>query len=150
MKYLAIMITFLLAIPGLQPAVEEVETVTITVMIDGIRNTSGSIGVALFNEDSDFPDDEPFKATEVSLKSTGGVEVTFEDVPAGDYAIGVMHDENDNGDIDFNEYGMPLEGFGFSNDAMGDQGPPDFDAAAFTADEDTELVVTLIYMGGWD
>ena len=149
MKYLAIMITFLLALSTMQPA-EEVETVTITVMIDGIRNTNGSIGVALFDEDSAFPDDEGLKREMISINSTGGVEVTFEDVPVGDYAVAVMHDENDNGDMDFNEYGMPLEGFGFSNDAMGEQGPPDFDEAAFTADGETEIVVTLMYMGGWE
>ena len=146
MKYLAIMMTFLLALPGMKQVQQE-ETVTITVTIDGLRNTNGSVGVALFDEDSDFPDDEPFKTESVSLNSAGGVEVIFEGVPAGDYAVAVMHDENDNGDIDFNEYGMPLEGFGFSNDAMGDQGPPDFDEAAFTADEDTDISVTIMYIG---
>ncbi len=148
MKYLAIMITFLLAVPTM-PQADQKETITITVTIEGIRNSSGSLGVALFNEDSEFPDDGGFMTEEVSLRSSGSVEVTFKDVPVGDYAVGVMHDENDNGDIDFNEYGMPLEGFGFSNDAMGNQGPPSFDEAAFTADEDTDVSVTLMYMGGY-
>ena len=148
MKYIAIMMTFLLAIPTM-PQKEKAETVTITVTIDGIRNSSGSLGVALFNEDSEFPDDGGFMNEEVSLNSSGSYEVTFEDLPAGDYAVAVMHDENDNGDLDFNEYGMPLEGFGFSNDAMGNQGPPEFDEAAFTADKDTDVTVTLLYMGGY-
>ncbi len=139
--------TFLLAVPSLPK--QKVETVTITVMVEGVRNSSGSVGVALYNEESDFPDDGGFMTEEVSLNSSGNVEVTFENVPVGDYAVAVMHDENDNGEIDFNEYGMPLEGFGFSNDAMGNQGPPDFDEAAFTADEDTDVAVTLLYMGGY-
>jgi uncharacterized protein (DUF2141 family) len=33
--------------------------------------------------------------------------------------------------MDFNLVGMPLEGYGFSNDATGTFGPPDFDGAAF-------------------
>ena len=57
--------------------------------------------------------------------------VTFEGVPFGTYALKVFHDENDNGKLDTNFVGMPKEAFGFSNDAMGRFGPPDFDAASF-------------------
>lgn len=140
--------SLLLLIPGINTNKAE-DTFTITVTIEGVRNSSGSIGIALHNEDSDsdFPDAEAFRQESVSLNSSGDVEVIFENIPAGDYAVAVMHDENDNGDIDFNEYGMPTEGFGFSNDAMGDMGPPDFDQAAFSAEKDTDITVSLIYMG---
>lgn len=123
------------------------DKIDITVTIQGLRSGNGTIGVALHNEDSDFPEDEGIELKKVSLDGSGDVEVTFKNVPAGDYAVAVMHDENSNGDIDFNEYGMPTEGFGFSNDAMGDMGPPDFDDAAFTAEDDTDISVSLIYMG---
>jgi uncharacterized protein (DUF2141 family) len=33
--------------------------------------------------------------------------------------------------MDFNFLGMPLEGYGFSNDASAPFGPPSFDDAAF-------------------
>lgn len=138
--------SLLLLIPGINNK-KVADTVTITVTVEGIRNSSGSIAIALHNEDSDFPESEAFMEQEVSLRSSGDVEITFENVPPGDYAVALMHDENDNGDLDFNEYGMPLEGFGFSNEAMGDQGPPDFDQAAFSAEKDTDITVSLIYMG---
>ena len=70
-------------------------------------------------------------------------------VPAGEYAIAVMHDENGNEDLDFDSYGMALEGYGFSNEAMGEQGPPDFQEAAFDVSEDTEAYIDLMYMGGF-
>jgi uncharacterized protein (DUF2141 family) len=57
-----------------------------------------------------------------------------------------MHDENNSGELDFNEYGMPLEGYGFSNEAMGENGPPGFDQDSFSADSDTKLSSTLIYL----
>ena len=47
------------------------------------------------------------------------------------YAVAVLHDENDNAKMDFNFLGMPLEGYGFSNDASALFGPPSFSAAAF-------------------
>jgi uncharacterized protein (DUF2141 family) len=43
----------------------------------------------------------------------------------------VLHDENENSKMDFNFLGMPLEGYGFSNDASGTFGPPSFEDAAF-------------------
>lgn len=143
---ITIIFSVMLLIPGIK---KDQGTITITLTVEGIRNSSGSIGVALHNDESGFPEAEPFMSKEVSLRSSGDVEVVFENVPAGDYAIALMHDENDNGDVDFNEYGMPIEGFGFSNDAMGDMGPPDFDQAAFTAEKDMDISVSLIYMGSY-
>ena len=40
---------------------------------------------------------------------------TFKGVPAGNYAVLLTHDENDNGKLDTNLVGMPVEGYGFSN-----------------------------------
>ena len=53
------------------------------------------------------------------------------DVRPGIYAVAVLHDENENDEMDFNFLGMPLEGYGFSNDAAAMFGPPSFEAAAF-------------------
>jgi len=60
------------------------------------------------------------------------VSVTFSDLRPGVYAVAVLHDENENSKMDFNLLGMPLEGYGFSNDASALFGPPSFKDAAFT------------------
>ena len=39
----------------------------------------------------------------------------FEDVTPGTYAVVVLHDENDNRQCDRNRLGIPLEGYGVSN-----------------------------------
>ena len=122
------------------------ENVTITVTIDGLRNQNGYVAVALHNGESDFPDDEAFQSQYVEV-SKGAIEVVFEDVPAGEYAVAVMHDENGNEEMDFNEYGMPLEGFGFSNEAKAEMGPPGFDEASFSAKEDVEEYIEMMYIG---
>ena len=57
-----------------------------------------------------------------------------------------MHDTNDNKELDSNLFGMPKEGFGFSNDAMGMFGPPDFKKASFEHDGEKEVVIYLKYM----
>jgi len=47
-------------------------------------------------------------------------------------AVSVFHDENGNGKLDRNFIGMPKEGVGASNDAVGTLGPPKFDDARFS------------------
>ena len=40
--------------------------------------------------------------------------ITFTNVPIGDYAIVVVHDENENNQMDFEPNGMPKESYGMS------------------------------------
>jgi uncharacterized protein (DUF2141 family) len=37
----------------------------------------------------------------------------FSDIKPGNYAIAVIHDENRNGELDTNMFGIPKEGYGF-------------------------------------
>jgi uncharacterized protein (DUF2141 family) len=47
------------------------------------------------------------------------------------YAVEVFHDVNDNKDLDRSPQGMPMEGYGFSNDAPTRFAFPSFDAVRF-------------------
>lgn len=70
----------------------------------------------------------------------------FEDVPAGTYALVVLHDENMNGRVDSNWIGIPKEGYGFSNDARSSLSAPSFKDAGFVYDGGTlEMTVHLHY-----
>lgn len=46
-------------------------------------------------------------------------------------ALTVYQDANANGRLDKNAFGMPIEPYGFSNDATGNFGPPRFEGARF-------------------
>ena len=43
-----------------------------------------------------------------------------------------FHDENDNGELETNLFGMPTEGYGFSNNARPNLGPVSYDEVKFT------------------
>ena len=43
------------------------------------------------------------------------MNLVFDSIPDGEYAISLLHDENENGDMDLNFIGYPLEGFGLAN-----------------------------------
>jgi uncharacterized protein (DUF2141 family) len=99
----------------------------IEVTIKNIKEQKGSIRVGLFTNENDFLK----KAAEgkVVKASATEVKVVFENLKAGDYAVSVIHDENENGELDTNAIGMPKEGFAFGNNAMGMFGPPSFEKA---------------------
>ena len=67
------------------------------------------------------------------LASAARGEITWriDDLPFGRYAISAYHDENGNGELDTGLFGIPSEDYGFSNNARGGFGPPDFADAAF-------------------
>ena len=104
----------------------------LTVRIDHLRNARGRVAVALFASAKDFPDQRRALAGRLTPISDGRATVRFDGLRPGVYAVAVLHDENQNDEMDFNFLGMPLEGYGFSNDASALFGPPSFAAAAFT------------------
>jgi uncharacterized protein (DUF2141 family) len=108
---------------------------SVTVVPVGLENSRGSLLAQLSNSSEVFEGQgEAFRSADVKLVDEQ-VVVVFENVPYGDYALKVFHDENDNQKLDTNFVGMPKEKFGFSNDAMGRFGPPSFEQARFRLEE---------------
>jgi len=89
------------------------------------------VAVALFESAASFPDQARALEGQLARIEGGKAVVTFSGLSPGLYAMAVLHDENSNGKMDFNFLGIPLEGYGFSNDAAATFGPPSFEAAAF-------------------
>jgi uncharacterized protein (DUF2141 family) len=118
---------------------------SLSITIKNIKEPKGSIRVGLFNDEDKFLKD-PFDGKVVDVKGTE-VTVVFENLKPGDYAISVIHDENANGELDSNVMGIPKEGFGFGNDAMGMFGPPSFDKAKITlTDKPQTQVIKMKYL----
>ncbi len=70
----------------------------------------------------------------------------FKDLPQGTYAVSVLHDENLIGKMEFDAQGIPLTGYGFSNNPVSSQGPPSPDQAKFTVNQaETTIEIKLIY-----
>jgi uncharacterized protein (DUF2141 family) len=114
------------------------------VEVVNIKNNSGSIRVGLFDNEKDFL--KKAVLGESVLANGEKVNVVFENIPAGEYAISVIHDENDNEELDVNFLGIPKEGFGFGNDAKGSFGPPSFEKARVKIGEVVvKQVITLRY-----
>ena len=73
----------------------------------------------------------------------GHSEAVFKEVPKGTYAIMVMHDENNNNDMDVNSVGLPKEQYGSSRNPP-KIGPPVFSASKFKVkNEDLEFEIKV-------
>ncbi len=120
----------------------------LAIEISDIRSDEGRVMVAVHApaDGVEFPDEAGALAGAWTEAASGTWTLTFPDLPDGRYAVAAIHDENGNGDLDTNLLGVPVEGYGFSNDALGFMGPPAFaDAAVVVAGGTAVARVTLRY-----
>jgi uncharacterized protein (DUF2141 family) len=70
----------------------------------------------------------------------------FDTLPQGAYAVYVFHDENLNGKMDTNFVGMPVEGYGMSNNPKKRMGRPSFDETNFQMNQPKcAIEIKMIY-----
>jgi uncharacterized protein (DUF2141 family) len=113
------------------------------VTVKNIKNSKGVLVIGLFGSEKTFTK-QPVKA-EMPKAEAGTLKVLFKNIQLGEYAVSIFHDANENGVLDMNFMGIPKEGFGFSNDAMGVFGPPTFTKAKFSWPESRMVSVTMKY-----
>jgi uncharacterized protein (DUF2141 family) len=92
-------------------------TTNIVVDVSTFRNTRGMLGCQLYDTSVGFPDKwSTAPGLQKRIPVTGVTTTcTFNDMPPGTYAVAVLHDENSNNKLDTNFLGIPLEGYGMSN-----------------------------------
>lgn len=120
----------------------------IHVKILDIRNSTGAVACALFDAPEGFPAEFLHYATINMMIKVRDTQASchFIGVPAGKYALAVIHDENLNGKLDTNWLGVPKEGYGFSSDAKASLSAPSFEAASFSYDgQNLEMTISLNY-----
>ena len=110
----------------------------------GFKSEDGQAAVAIYLDDQGWPDGEGgLFASAVVPISGGSAFTTFEDVPAGPFAVSVYHDENGDGTLDTNLVGIPSEDYGFSADASGVFGAPSFEEASLELQAGTSMQITV-------
>jgi uncharacterized protein (DUF2141 family) len=102
------------------------------VVVTGARSDRGTIEYGVYDRADAFPGDEGSIAGGEVPADRAGARIVVSGLKPGRYAIAVFHDENGNGAFDQGFLGIPLEDYGFSNDAPAFFGPPSFDDAAVT------------------
>ena len=127
---------------------KNIETYSLTIKVNDLRNSEGIVQFALYNKEGSIPDEKYKKYFKKDIAVINGntASITFHDLPKGKYAINILHDENKNGKID-KKFILPKEGVGFSNyTSLGFSNRPKFSKASFELNSDMEIEVTVIYM----
>lgn len=143
-KSLRIGIFLLLASLALMIGAREMQAQAVsklTVRVTGIRNTKGNLRLALYR-DSNFVQAQE---VEIDAKTLTAVAV-FDKIPQGVYTVNLFHDENRNGKMDTNLFGMPQEGYGTSNNPKKRMGKPSFDETNFHVNQpEVAIEIAMIY-----
>ena len=110
----------------------------ITVVITDLRNTDGEVLISLYDKAEGFPKDRStiVRTAAIPPDASGQVTTVFEDLPHGEYAIAVLHDEDDSLGMTFGALHLPKEGYCFSNNLKVRFKPPKFEKAKFALDGD--------------
>src|SRR5262249_11193133 len=117
---------------------------TLTVVVEDVNTEGGSIGVLVFNSSQGWPEDR-FVALRgaVAPAHPGTVTVTIPALPAGAYAVALVHDVNQNHKVDRNFFGTPKEQWGMSNNPSANMKAPSFSEARFSLTGDREIHVRM-------
>ncbi len=115
---------------------------TLKITINGFETSNGIAKLALVNSKENYSASEPFQGS--NHKIIDNLVNTELHLPYGEYAIKVYHDENGNDKMDKRIFGIPIERYGFSNNARSAFGPPVYQEAVFTIDSpEKEISITV-------
>ena len=97
---------------------------SLEIVIENTEVAEGELLLRVLKGESEFNGEQNAIAQIQQRASKGEMRFVLSNLPAGDYAIQIMHDVNGNGELDTNFVGIPSEPWAFSNNATGRMGPP--------------------------
>jgi len=116
---------------AVQPACAAAPLAALTIKVEKVSPRGGDVRVALYTEQT-YSDDNAKDVNDAVVPArTGETVVTLTGIKPGIYAVKLFQDFNRNGQFDMSWYGLPLEKFGFSNDARPIFSEPPFAATKF-------------------
>ena len=93
---------------------EQTGEAVLTVKVVDVRNHKGDLIFGVFKTGDGFPK-EKSKSVNWQVKAAGDAVVFTAKLPPGRYGASVLHDENRNGQMDKDALGIPVEGYGVTN-----------------------------------
>ena len=109
---LSIILLSIISVTGNSQTEKEILSATLTFHANSFNSDKGNAVIFLFRKTGNIPK-SPFLIARSSVKN-GKAEISFANLPFGDYAAILLHDENANGEID-HSWGIPSEPLGYTN-----------------------------------
>ncbi len=130
---------------GLLAAVwtEVVAADTLHIHVTNVPSSEGQIMLQIVASEAEFKGEAPAIVSVMQRAVEGEMSFSAASLPPGEYAFRVMHDINNNGELDSNFVGMPSEPWAFSNNATGNFGPPGWKDVKFTLESEVTQTIKL-------
>ena len=123
------------------------DDVNLRVIATNVKSDQGKLYVWVYDKKDDWLSDRYRTQKSVAVAGNrSGDKVTLELLlPAGEYALSIFQDVNDDGKLERNFIGIPKEPAGLSNNLRPKFGPPKYKDAAFpvTVGSGTEQKIEL-------
>jgi uncharacterized protein (DUF2141 family) len=117
---------------------------TLTVVVEGVNNLDGNVGLLVFNSPKGWAEDRSAALKDITVPAhQGTVTITVPDLPAGTYALSLVHDVNKNHKLDRNFIGEPKEQWGLSNNPHAVIKTPSYSACTFELKGNQEVHVKM-------
>ena len=113
------------------------------VVVSGLRNNTGNVHIAIYDDPKKFPKPDGMILDIEADINEHTARHSFAALEHKEYAIAVYHDMNNNNAFDQGFFGIPLEDFGFSNNAQVLLGAPSFSDASFNLSETLEISIKI-------
>jgi uncharacterized protein (DUF2141 family) len=110
------------------------------VLVAPLRSAIGTVRIGIYSVPASFRKEAQAIRVIALPAREGEMRASFDDLPAGRYAVMAYHDENANGKLDLRLGMFPLEGYGLSNNPKV-IGPPSFEDSAFSIERAAQRVV---------
>lgn len=90
-------------------------TQTIRLSVTNVNEAKGTIWVGIYEGDEDFLDRDKARLVSVKVDEQGIAYLDLPDMVIGkEYALGIFHDLDDDGNLNTNWFGLPSEPWGFT------------------------------------
>jgi uncharacterized protein (DUF2141 family) len=114
---------------------------TLQIKIEGAKANKGKVYLAMYCKEENFLDEKiTCRRAVITLPEQGPCIYNITDMSFGKYAIAVYQDQNSNGKMDNNVFGIPTEPFGFSNNPSAKWHKPKYQEAVFDFKEDRQTI----------
>lgn len=123
--------TLLLATVLFASAAQAQEMADLTLTFPALSAKQGKVMIAVYDSAQGWSSGKPARIAQANA-ADAEPSAKIVALPPGTYAVRAFQDVDGDGKMGTNPFGMPVEPYGFSNDAKPNMGPPAFDAATFT------------------
>ena len=109
---------------------------SVNVILENVEKAEGQLMIQLMSSEAEFEGTESAVASLIWRARSGQMSFNLANLPEGEYGLRIMQDLNGNNELDSNFVGKPKEPWGFSNNAVGNMGPPAWKDVKFTVEGD--------------